>query len=71
MKNNNINWNEISIKLSSGEYTKIEQFATLWGVSRPTAKKMLATKYGSQILFNRGRSGGIVFAPATNAQPAT
>ena len=60
-----VDWNAVTSALSSGQMTKIEQFATQYGISRPTAKKMLADKYGTQIVFNRGRAGGIVLNPAS------
>ena len=59
----NVDWNAVTTALSSGQMTKIEQFASQYGVSRPTAKKMLADKYGNNIIFNRGRAGGIVYNP--------
>jgi|APGre2960657404_1045060.scaffolds.fasta_scaffold26047_2 hypothetical protein len=62
-----VDWDSVTSALSSGQMTKIEQFATQYGVSRPTAKKMLADKYGSAIVFNRGRAGGIVFNPSASA----
>jgi hypothetical protein len=62
-----VDWDSVTSALTSGQMTKIEQFATQYGVSRPTAKKMLADKYGSAIVFNRGRAGGIVFNPSASA----
>ena len=59
-----VDWNSITLRLTDGSLTKIEQFATQHGISRPTAKKMLSDHYGSQIVFVRGRSGGIVFNPS-------
>lgn len=62
-KNINIDWDSTTKKLENGEITKIEQFASQYGISRPTAKKLLSEHYGTQIIFNRGRAGGIVFGP--------
>lgn len=59
----NVDWTHVTAALTNGQWKKIEQFADFVGVSRPTAKKMLAEKYGNAITFNRGRSGGIVFNP--------
>lgn len=68
-KNITVDWTVVTSALSSGSMTKIEQFATQFAISRPTAKKMLAEKYGNQIVFNRGRAGGIVFNPSTTQAP--
>lgn len=65
-----VDWNAVTSALTSGQMTKIEQFATQYNISRPTAKKMLAEKYGNAIVFNRGRAGGIVFNPAASAVTA-
>lgn len=59
-----VDWNAVSEDLASGQLTRIEQFATARGISRPTAKKLLAEHYGNAIIFVRGRSGGIVYNPA-------
>jgi hypothetical protein len=60
----NVDWSIVLNGLTSGSITKIEHFASMYNISRPTAKKMLAEKYGSSIVFTRGRSGGIVFDPS-------
>lgn len=65
-----VNWDSVTEQLTSGQMTKIEQFATAYSISRPTAKKMLAEHYGNAIVFNRGRSGGIVFNPASTTVSA-
>lgn len=62
-KNINIDWDSTTKQLENGEITKIQQFAVKYGISRPTAKKLLSDHYGTQIVFNRGRAGGIVFGP--------
>ena len=62
-KNIIVDWDAITINLTNGTLTKIAHFAAQYGVSRPTAKKMLADHYGTSIVFNRGRTGGIVFNP--------
>lgn len=62
-KNIIVDWDAITISLTNGTLTKIAHFAAQYGVSRPTAKKMLADHYGTSIVFNRGRTGGIVFNP--------
>lgn len=69
-KNIIVDWNEITINLTNGTLTKIAQFAAQYGVSRPTAKKMLADHYGTSIVFNRGRTGGIVFNPVATTATA-
>jgi DNA-binding IscR family transcriptional regulator len=66
----NVDWDSVTAALTNGQMTKIEQFATQYGISRPTAKKMLAEKYGNAIVFNRGRAGGIVFNPSSMAVTA-
>lgn len=62
-KNINVDWTATTAALTSGQLTKIAQFAAQYGVSRPTAKKMLANQYGTAMIFNRGRTGGIVYNP--------
>jgi hypothetical protein len=58
-----INWSVITDGLTDGSITKIEQIAKMIGVSRPTAKKLLTEKYGPNLIFKRGRSGGLVYNP--------
>lgn len=65
-----VSWDSVTAALTSGQLTKIEQFASQYNISRPTAKKMLAEKYGNAIVFNRGRAGGIVFNPSASAVTA-
>jgi hypothetical protein len=65
--NTNVNWTEVEQNLSDGSLTKIEQFATKYTVSRPTAKKMLSDHFGSRLLFKRGRNGGMVFNASVTA----
>jgi len=60
-KNLTVDWTATEEKLANGEIHKIEQFAAMIGVSRPTAKKLLAAQFGNRIVFTRGRSGGIQF----------
>jgi hypothetical protein len=59
-----IDWVMVTDHFTTGKITKIEQFASMFNVSRPTAKKMLEEYYGNRILFKRGRNGGIVFNAA-------
>jgi hypothetical protein len=56
-----VDWDGVTEALCSGQLTKIEQFASLYKISRPTAKKMLSEKYGPGIRFHRGRGGGMSY----------
>lgn len=61
-----VDWDNVTSRLSDGSLNKLEQFAEQYGISRPTAKKLLQDKYGSSIVFVRGRSGGIIYNPSAS-----
>lgn len=61
--NRSIDWDFVTVQLASGQMNKLCQFATLVNVSRPTAKKLLVAQFGTRIIFSRGRTGGMMYAP--------
>lgn len=67
----NIDWNATTTALTNGQLTRISDFAAQYGISRPTARRLLSEHYGASIGFQRGRTGGITFAPASRPQPAS
>ncbi len=65
----NIDWNLVTQSLANGQISKISDFAEMYNMSRPTAKKILKEKYGDGIAFRRGRHGGILFMAAVPPVP--
>ncbi len=55
-------WKSVTEALASK--TDLPSLATVAGVSVPTARKLLAAKFGDRIVFARGRTGGVTLQAA-------
>jgi len=51
--------NEVKAAQSTGERITVKGLAEKHGVSMPTVRKALMSAYGNDIMFKRGRYGGI------------
>lgn len=54
-----VDWNGVSSTMESSGKLRLADFANEYGVSVPTMRKILERKFGSKIMFRRGRTGGV------------
>jgi hypothetical protein len=60
-----INWDSISQTLNSGK-TNFKTLGKLTGVSASTIRRMMLSRYGTNITLTRGRTvGGVVWTDST------
>jgi hypothetical protein len=55
---NTINWEEKEAQWFTNGRTQLSIVAADLGVSLPTARVVLSLKYGTRLVFGRGRKGG-------------
>jgi hypothetical protein len=60
-KNVNIDYSQID-DAPQGTVHKLNTYATVAGVSGPTARTRIAEHYGDRVTFMRGRKGGFIIA---------
>ena len=53
-----INWSEVEASINAGSF-KIKTFAEAKGWSQASLKESLVEHFGDNILFKRGRTGGV------------
>jgi DNA-binding IscR family transcriptional regulator len=58
----NMSYNDIEMKIASGERVTVKNLAEIAGVSAPIVRRLLQEKYGDKITFKRGRNGGIALS---------
>ena len=58
---NNIDFDAIRTRANNGERITVKHLAKEFGMKSVDFKKALVDHFGSQIVFRRGRTGGIVF----------
>lgn len=61
----NIDWPTVEGVHFANGTGKLKAIATYWGVSAPTAMKILSAHYGDRLIAKRGRTGGLVLRTAT------
>jgi hypothetical protein len=65
-----INWDSISQTLNSGK-TNFKTLGKLTGVSASTIRRMMLSRYGTNITLTRGRTvGGVVWTDSTKIDPS-
>lgn len=55
----NVKWSEISNAIEKDGRVRLADYAEKYGVSIPTMRKLFQQKYGVEIEFRRGRTGGV------------
>jgi len=60
-----IDWSAVEGTYFQNGTGKLKSIATSWGVSAPTAMKILAAHYGDRLIAKRGRTGGLVLRTAS------
>jgi len=54
-----VKWADITNALATDGRIRLADYAEQYGVSIPTMRKMFEAKYGVEIEFRRGRTGGV------------
>jgi DNA-binding IscR family transcriptional regulator len=60
-----IDWTAVEGTHFANGCGKLKAIAAHWGVSAPTAMKILAAHYGDRLIAKRGRTGGLVLRTAS------
>ena len=66
---NTINWNTVETTLDSGK-TNFKTLGKLTGVSASTIRRLMLSRYGTNITLKRGRAvGGVTWNSTQRGQP--